>query len=80
MIAVMLAIFGCCFAVGRNQYVQGRKRLEQVEAYRDDLAQQVNELSEELEYVQTDEYIESAARDELGMIKPGEVRYVNSGG
>lgn len=79
MIITMLVIFGCCFAVAWNQYARGKNRLEQVEAYRDELVQQVDELSEELEYAQTDDYIERAARDELGMIKPGEVRYVSSG-
>lgn len=79
MIITMLVIFICCFIVVWNQYAQGRNRLEQVEAYRDELVQQVEDLSEELEYAQTDDYIERAARDELGMIKPGEVRYVNSG-
>lgn len=79
MIITMLVIFGCCFGVAWNHYAQGKKQLEQVEAYRDELIQQVDELSEELEYAQTDDYIERAARDELGMIMPGEVRYVNSG-
>lgn len=79
MIITMLVIFICCFIVVWNQYARGRNRLEQVEAYRDELVQQVEDLSEELEYAQTDDYIERAARDELGMIKPGEVRYVNSG-
>jgi len=79
MIIAMLIIFGCCFGVAWRQYALGRDRLEQVEAYRNELAQQVDELSDELDYAQTDDYIERAARDELGMIKPGEVRYVNSG-
>ena len=38
---------------------------------------QVDELSDRLAYAQTDDYVIRAARDELGMIMPDEVRYVN---
>ena len=36
------------------------------------------DLEDEMDYVQTDDYIQRAARDDLGYIMPGEVRYVNS--
>ena len=39
----------------------------------------MDELSEQLAYARTDEYVMRIARDELGMILPGEVRYVNGG-
>jgi len=79
MIVSMLVVFGACFGVLLNQYLQGAERLEQVEAYRDELIARVDALSHEMDYVQTDEYIMRAARDELGLIMPGEVRYVTSG-
>ena len=41
---------------------------------------EIGELEKEIEFVQTDEYVERAARDELGLIMPGEVRYVNAAG
>lgn len=79
MIVSMLVVFGACFGVLFNQYLEGADRLRQVEAYKDQLIAQVDQLSDEMEYVQTDEYIMRAARDELGLIMPGEIRYVNSG-
>jgi len=79
MIVSMLVVFGACFGVLFNQYMKGAERLEQVEAYRDELITRVDALSHEMEYVQSDEYIMRAARDELGLIMPGEVRYVSSG-
>ena len=77
MIAVTLMIFGTSFAVMQCRYVRGAQELTRMEAYRDALSDQVAGLSKDLEYAQTDEYIVRAARDELGMIMPGEVRYVN---
>ena len=55
------------------------EQLKQVQANRDALFLQVDELSDRLAYAQTDEYVMRVARDELGMILPGEVRYVNGG-
>ena len=45
---------------------------------RDQLVREIGELQEEIDFVQTDAYVERAARDELGLIMPGEVRYVNA--
>ena len=39
---------------------------------------QVRELGERLTYVQSDDYVERVARDELNMLMPGEVRYITS--
>ena len=41
------------------------------------MAIRVNLLSDQLDFAQTDDYVIRTARDELGMIMPGEVRYVN---
>ncbi len=79
MIVSMLVVFGACFGVLLNQYLDGAQRLEEVQSARDELISQVDALSHEMDYVQTDEYIMRAARDELGLIMPGEIRYVNAG-
>lgn len=79
MIVSMLVVFGACFGVLFNQYLDGVQRLEEVQSARDELISQVDALSQEMDYVQTDEYIMRAARDELGLIMPGEIRYVNAG-
>lgn len=56
------------------------RRVQERTAERDQIVREIGELEKEIEFVQTDEYVERAARDELGLIMPGEVRYVNAAG
>lgn len=77
MIVTMLIVYGVSFGVLQHRYVAGERQLARIRDYRDDLDLQVRDLNEELEYVQTDAYIIRAARDQLGLIMPREVRYVN---
>ena len=77
MIAVTLLVFGTSFIVMQHRYSQGTRQLHQAREERDALILQVSALSEELAFAQTDDYIIRVARDELGMIMPGEIRYVN---
>ncbi|MDO4867942.1 MAG: septum formation initiator family protein [Clostridia bacterium] len=77
MIAVTLLVFGTSFIVMQHRYNQGTRQLRQAREERDALILQVSALSDELEFAQTDDYIIRMARDELGMIMPGEIRYVN---
>ncbi len=77
MIAITLVVFCASFVVMRHRYAQGAERLRQVQRQRDELVLQVSALSDQLDFAQTDDYIIRTARDELGMIMPGEVRYVN---
>lgn len=77
VIAVTLLVFGTSLGVLQHRYTQVNRQLREVRAYRDQLRAQADTLSEALDYAQTDAYVERVARDELGMIMPGEVRYVN---
>ena len=77
LIAISLIVFGASFAVLQGRYAQGERRLHQVQLDRDALQLQVNDLKDKLAFAQTDDYVIRTARDELGMIMPGEVRYVN---
>ena len=77
MIAVTLIVFCASFLVARHRYVQGAERLRQTRQERDEIILQANALSDKLAFAQTDDYVIRVARDELGMIMPGEVRYVN---
>ena len=77
MIALTLIVFATSFAVMNRRYAQGEQRLKKAQAERDELILQVSALSEKLAFAQTDDYVIRTARDELGMIIPGEVRYVN---
>ncbi len=78
MIATMLIVFSVSFGVLQYRYSEGERQLARIREYRDDLDLKVRELNDELEYVQTDAYIMRAARDQLGLIMPSEVRYVNN--
>ena len=77
MIAVTLLVFLASFAVLRIRYGYGAQQLAQAEGERDALAVEAKTLGERLEFAQTDEYVIRVARDELNMIMPGEIRYVN---
>ncbi len=77
LIAVTLLVFGASFLVMRARYAQGEALLKQTRADRDALVLQVNALTDQLNFARTDDYVIRTARDELGMIMPGEVRYVN---
>ena len=77
MIAITAVVFLTSFAVMRHRYALGAERLRQVQRQRDELVLQVSALSDQLDFAQTDDYVIRTARDELGMIMPGEVRYVN---
>ena len=77
LIAVTLLVFGASFMVMQARYTQGEARLKQVRSDRDALVLEVNALTDQLNFARTDDYVIRVARDELGMIMPGEVRYVN---
>ena len=78
MIITTAVVFAVSFGVLNHLLAQGRQRLARENAYRDDLILQIQDLNDELEYTRTDDFIMRAARDELGMIMPNEIRYVNS--
>ena len=77
MIAVTLLVFLASFAVMRIRYNYGAERLAQAQSARDALAVEAKSKAAQLEFAQTDEYVMRIARDELNMIMPGEIRYVN---
>ena len=77
LIAVTMIVFLASFAVKRIRYGYGAQRLAQAISERDALAAEADALGDQLEYAQTDEYVIRVARDELNMIMPGEIRYVN---
>lgn len=77
MIVTMLIVFSVSFGVLQHRYAEGERQLARISDYRDELDLQVRDLNEELAYVQTDAYIIRAARDQLGLIMPSEVRYVS---
>ena len=77
VIATTFVVFAVSFGVLQHRFNEGSRQLREVRAYRDSLRVQADAATDRLEYARTDAYIERVARDELGMIMPGEVRYVN---
>ena len=78
LIVVTLIVFLASFAVMRVRYGYGARLLAQAQSEKDALAAEAGVLKERLDYAQTDEYVMRIARDELNMIMPGEIRYVNA--
>lgn len=77
VIALMLIAFSVSFALAQHSLNEGRQALAAATAQRDALRDEVHTLKTTLEFSQTDDYIIRVARDELGMIMPGEIRYIS---
>lgn len=76
---LILAIIGYGLYVCANQYVQYAAISCETEAARSHLEQlrQMNKsMIEEKQKLSTPAYVEKLAREELGLVKPGEVPYV----
>ena len=78
LILLMLAGFGVSCAVSHLHSTQVAARAAALDAERMALTDRVRTLEAQYAYVQTDDYIERVARDELNMIYPGEIRYVSN--
>lgn len=77
IIGIMLVAFGVSLAFSQRDLNEASMRLDEVAAQRTALAEELKELQAELSFAQTDDYVIRVARDELGMIMPGEIRYTN---
>ena len=78
VIVVMLVCFSASYAVTQLRYGQVTQHVNALTQEKVGLMDRIAELSDELSYVRTDEYVERIARDELNMIRPGEIRYVSN--
>ena len=79
IIALTIGIFLAGYAVTQASIARGAERYAALrEEYRT-LAAEVETLENDIAFAQTDEYVERVARSELGLIRPGEIRYVNGG-
>lgn len=82
-VRVFLSVF--IFAVGVGVVSQA-KAFDQIKQERLSIASQIKEEQQKQieyekrkEYYNSDSYIEQIAREQLGMIKPNEVLYINRG-
>lgn len=78
VIVVMLLCFSASCAVAQLRYSQVSQRVQALTMEKLSLSEEVKNLGARLSYVRTDAYVERVARDELNMIKPGEIRYVSN--
>lgn len=78
IIALMIVFFGISFGISQNRLENAARHADALETEKERLDIQVRELTETMEYMHTDEYIERFARDVLKLIRPGEIRYVNN--
>ena len=77
MLALLLcAVFAVSFFVARGRLMGALGALSERKAARTEVAAEVATLEDDFAYAQTDAYVERVARDELGLIYPGEYRYV----
>ena len=78
LIAVLILCILVSCIVSEIQYARATDRLNALNAERASLLTRVNDLNAQLEYVRSDAYVERVARDELGMLRPGDIRYVSN--
>ena len=81
LIAIIVALLAMVALLGKNIFTLWDLRAEKAaaEAELESLQNQKGALEEELEQVNSDEYIEQQARSDLKMIKPGEILYLFKG-
>ena len=82
-VRVFLSVFICAVGVG---IVSQAKAYDQIKQERILIASQIQEEQQKQleyekrkEYYNSDSYIEQIAREQLGMVKPNEVLYINRG-
>lgn len=72
----MVVFFGISFGVSYARLASEAEALDDAIARRAVVSLEIAALQDELDYAETSEYVERAARDRLGMLYPGEYRYV----
>ena len=78
VICFMLVVFGTSFGVSYSRLMDEAASLNTAKAEKASLTAEIQALNQEFANLKTDEYIERLARDELGMLYPGEIRYVGN--
>lgn len=69
---LFIAYMAVSYVTGFVQIARIKGEIRQVQAEIDAVEQHNEALREELMYLQSDEYIEKVAREQLGLVKPGE--------
>ncbi len=78
LIVCMLVVFGISFCVSFGRLSNELDSLNAAKAERSELTGELNMLRQEISDCNSTDYIERIARDELGMLYPGEISYVDN--
>ena len=78
LIITMLIVFGVSFCVSYGRLHDEIALRDEAMAEKNALSAEIASLRQEFSSIQSDEYIERIAREELGMIYPGEILYVGN--
>ncbi len=73
---LVLILFAIIFMGERNFIQQQEATITQLEQQTLEIAHQNETLEGQIAFTETTEYVERVAREELGLMKPGEVRYM----
>ena len=79
VISVVLLVLSVGLIRSSFEVFKGTQRMKDLEKEVANLQNERNDLETSIEYKKTAEYIEEKARNDLSLIKPGEVIYVVSG-
>ena len=74
--AVILLIISVVFIKSSFDVLKSKERLDEINSELSSLNEEKEKIEKEIEYKQTDGYVEEKARNELNLIKPGEKVYV----
>ena len=74
--AVILLIISVVFIKSSLDVLKSKERLDEINSELSSLNEEKEKIEKEIEYKQTDGYVEEKARNELNLIKPGEKVYV----
>lgn len=73
---LMLFLFAIIF-MGERAFIRRQEAtIAQLEQQTTEIAQQNETLEGQIDFTETTDYVERVAREELGLMKPGEVRYM----
>lgn len=75
---ITVLVFATSFLVAQHRLNADKAALNAKIAERDEIVREIGALEKQISFAQTDTYVERAARDGLGFIKPGEIRYVST--
>lgn len=76
LLAIILVYLGFSFVSQMNHLWEMQRSVAEMQARVKELQAKNQDLWERLQVLQSDAYIEQAARERLGLVKPGETRVV----